>query len=80
MKEHHSSSHHHHLNHTRSHQVSNTLAPLNHAVSAPAMLPLHESQQNLNGEASVNGNPRPGSGRIVLEDDISTRRDRYGRR
>ncbi|CAM9523503.1 unnamed protein product [Pylaiella littoralis] len=58
-------------------QVSNTLAPLNHSASAPASLPLHESQRNSNGEASANGNPRPGSGRVVLKDDISsTRRDR----
>ena len=59
-------------------QVSNTLAPLSHSASAPASLPLRDSTSLSNDApgASANASARPGSGRLVLTDDISARRDK----
>ncbi|CAM9731047.1 unnamed protein product [Scytosiphon promiscuus] len=57
-------------------QVSSTLAPLAHSASAPATLPLHEASNNNTAHDEIGDNPRPGSGRIVLQDEISSRRNR----
>lgn len=67
-----------HTPHTASPQVSNLmrkLAPLNYSASAPATLreeedPLHRAGTG-DPLTDVELNARPGSGRIVLEDDIS---------
>lgn len=49
------------------------LAPLNYSASAPATLREEEPQRAGAGDllTDLELNARPGSGRIVLEDDIS---------
>lgn len=57
-------------------QVANTLAPLSHSASAPVTSLLDTSAALASDDAANPANPRPGSGRLVLSDDIAAKRNR----